>query len=139
MPSEAEWEYASRAGDTIDYPDNIDEYAWYAFNNDYYTKPVATKKPNNWGLYDMLGNVWEMCLDKVNYGYKGAPVDGSPWLTSNKNYTGAPDERRVRGGAYCRAVDQCSYSIRYFTPGKSINYGFRVVRIKKSNVNVVTD
>lgn len=128
LPSESEWEYASRAGSNEDYPDNIDEVAWHALNTDLYTHPVAQKKPNPWGLYDMLGNVWEMCLDRVNFGYIEAPRDGSAWLTSNINYTGAPNERTVRGGAYNRVPGTCGHAIRYFTPGKSINYGFRIIR-----------
>jgi len=128
LPSEAEWEYASRAGSKDDYPDNLDEVAWHSLNTDFYTHPVAQKKPNAWGLYDILGNVWEMCLDRVNLGYVGAPTDGSPWLTSNINYTGASNERVVRGGAFNRVPGTCVYACRYFSPGHSINYGFRIVR-----------
>jgi formylglycine-generating enzyme required for sulfatase activity len=129
LPSEAEWEYACRAGDMNEYPDNPDEVAWYGANSPTYTHPVALKRPNAWGLYDMLGNVWEMCLDRVNTGYVGAPTDGSPWLTSNIRHTVASNERRVRGGAYNRQRWTLMYGHRYFTPGRSTNYGFRIVRL----------
>lgn len=128
LPSEAEWEYASRAGSNDDYPEDLNEVAWHALNTDYYTHAVAQKKPNPWGLYDILGNVWEMCLDRVNFGYDGAPADGSAWLTSNINYAGASNERIVRGGAFNRVPETCGHAIRFYNPGKSINYGFRIVR-----------
>jgi len=95
LPTEAEWEYACRAGDVDEYPDNPDEVAWYGANSPAYTHPVALKKPNDWGLYDILGNVWEMCMDRVNTGYVGAPTDGRPWLTSNIQHTASSNERIV--------------------------------------------
>ena len=71
LPTEAEWEYACRAGTTTqwsfgDDESNLTDYAWYAGNtggNDYGIKNVGTKLPNPWGLFDMYGNVEEMCLD----------------------------------------------------------------------------
>ena len=63
LPTEAEWEYACRAGLAASAPQPLAEYAWFKDNSGDQTHPVGKKKPNPWGLYDMLGNAWELCLE----------------------------------------------------------------------------
>lgn len=87
LPSEAEWEYACRAGTRQEYcgSDNPDSAGWYgalatpAGNSEKTTNPVATKAANAWGLHDMSGNVWEWVEDSYHDNYNGAPADGSAW------------------------------------------------------------
>lgn len=97
LPSEAEWEYACRAGGQQKYcgDDNLENVAWYRFNSNGKPHLVATKKANAWGLYDMSGNVEEWVEDSfdIHNNYNGAPTDGSVW---KKNGT----QRILRGGSW---------------------------------------
>lgn len=95
LPTEAEWEYACRAGTTGDYAGTLSEMAWYSENSGTKTHAVGGKQPNAWGLFDMHGNVWEWCQDWYHDSYNGAPGDGSAWLSSSEQ-----KYRVLRGGSY---------------------------------------
>jgi len=128
LPSEAEWEYACRAGSDVDSLQNIDGVGWYRDNAEGRTHPVGRKKPNAFGLYDMQGNAWEWCLDVWHCSYKGAPNNGSTWLTGD--YLSRVAIRRVlRGGAWCRRDFELGGTYRYRgTPDfRSVGTGFRIV------------
>lgn len=128
LPTEAEWEYACRAGSTTKYCFGDDaslfgEYAWYAENSEGVTHNVGTKKPNAWGLYDMHGNVWEWCLDRYAEDYSTTPSDGTAYgVASEKG-------RVLRGGSYNGTTENCRTSSRINLGSGGRNYfiGFRVV------------
>jgi formylglycine-generating enzyme required for sulfatase activity len=132
LPSEAEWEYACRAGTTTAYSfgDNaslLSEYAWYTDNSGSKTHPVGQKKPNPWGLYDMHGNVWEWCQDSYEkYGGESDLIrkTGKPITKENNNRS-----RLLRGGSWNNYARDCRSAYRYDF-GAIIrlgSYGFRVV------------
>lgn len=105
LPTEAEWEYAARAGTTTawffgDDPDQLGEYAWYYDNSDEKTQPVRRKKPSPWGLYDIYGNVVEWTLDQYDpEAYARFKEQGEPVLNPfNRPVTLYP--RVVRGGSW---------------------------------------
>ena len=100
LPSEAEWEYAARAGTTTAWSFGNDDskpgnYAWYSQNSGGKTQAVGQKMPNAFGLFDMHGNVWEWTQDCWHNNYAGAPTDGSPWITNC-----ASNLRVRRGGSW---------------------------------------
>ena len=125
LPTEAEWEYACRAGSQTKwcFGDNgsmLGEYAWYDDNSANTTRPVGEKKPNAWGLYDMYGNVWEWCSDW--YGaYQSTAVD-------DPTGAGAGLLRVDRGGGWGSDARGCRSADRHVgTPGDRSDYlGFRV-------------
>jgi formylglycine-generating enzyme required for sulfatase activity len=130
LPSEAEWEYAARGGTTTRYyfGDAIEKrlglFAWYDKNAGNRQRVVGGKKPNAFGLHDMLGNVWEWTADCWNESYQGAPADGSAWQQ------GDCERRVVRGGSWFDVPIYLRASARFGDrAGRRINYtGFRVVR-----------
>lgn len=127
LPSEAEWEYACRAGGNHSYcgSDNIDGVAWTASNSGGKTHAVAGKQANAWGLYDMSGNVWEWTEDCGNASYNGAPYDGSAWTS------GDCGQRTVRSGSWNNAPEASRAAFRVWigTRGRYNVYGLRLVRM----------
>ena len=101
LPTEAEWEYAARAGTTSDYywdgQGEAKDFAWFYENSEAKTQPVGKKKPNAFGLYDMSGNVWEWVQDCWHDSYDKAPRDGSAWQEPDN---GDCPRRVVRGGSW---------------------------------------
>lgn len=100
LPSEAEWEYAARAGTTTKYSfgddvADLDAHAWHTGNAAGNDPPVGAKKPNPWKLYDVHGYLWEWCADAWHDSYDGAPKDGSAWSDG-----GDPRRRVLRGGSW---------------------------------------
>ncbi|HCB15199.1 MAG TPA: Sulphatase-modifying factor protein, partial [Gammaproteobacteria bacterium] len=162
LPSEAQWEYACRAGtETAIYTGNLeilgecnapvlDPIAWYSGNsgvdfeldNGYDssswpekqyphertgTRPVKLKQANPWGLYDMLGNVWEWCQDHWHDHYESAPDDGSAWLSSD-----AGAARVLRGGSWSNGARhvRAAYRPHDRPADRSVNCGFRCIRVR---------
>jgi formylglycine-generating enzyme required for sulfatase activity len=100
LPTEAEWEYAARAGSTTPYPmgknaKTLKEYAWYADNSGNKYRKVGELKPNAWGLYDMLGNVAEWTLDEYKEDYMKTIADIDPSVSPTVRLP-----RTVKGGSY---------------------------------------
>jgi formylglycine-generating enzyme required for sulfatase activity len=124
LPTEAEWEYACRAGTTGAYAGNLDAMAWYGSNANRQTHPVGQKQANAWGLYDMHGNVWEWCQDWYDRDYYRQSLGTDPQGPS----TGA---RRVnRGGGWLINAGNCRSAGRFSdSPGLRGHYlGFRLLR-----------
>jgi formylglycine-generating enzyme required for sulfatase activity len=123
LPTEAEWEYAARAGTTDARYGNLDAIAWYDGNSNHTTHPVATRQPNGWNLYDMLGNVWEWTADGYGDGYHSQQESGDPHGPSSGYY------RVLRGGSWGVLPQSVRASIRVgLAPGdKELNLGCRCV------------
>ena len=134
LPTEAEWEYACRAGTGSRYvfgaePKKLKHYAWMKENSGGRSRPVGKKLPNAWGLYDMYGNVWEWCNDfyAVDY-YEESPK-------ANPKGPEEGDNKVLRGGCWKSGPEECRSSYRYNeAPGYTDIcfgydiYGFRCVR-----------
>jgi formylglycine-generating enzyme required for sulfatase activity len=148
LPSEAEWEYACRAGTQTRFyfgdslgcgadctdcaagtlPGNRSDYMWYCGNNSPNgSKPVGGKTGNAFGLYDMSGNVYEWCEDDYYSSYTGAPSDGSAWINSPR-----ASSRMFRGGYWNHFAGYCRSAYRYFNAPdyRYFSIGFRLAAVQ---------
>jgi formylglycine-generating enzyme required for sulfatase activity len=134
LPTEAEWEYACRAGTTTAYyfgdsDQKLGDFAWYKSNSGLRPQPVGQKRANPWGLFDMCGNVWEWCNDfyQVDY-YEHSPGQ-------DPKGPDAGDKKVVRGGAWKMESENCRSGYRYYENPGYVDvcfgydiYGFRCAR-----------
>jgi formylglycine-generating enzyme required for sulfatase activity len=132
LPTEAEWEFAARGGSrsggfTYSGSNKLDEVAWCGsnFNDGGATQPVGQLRPNELGLYDMIGNVWEWCHDRFEK-YPAAHVTDPPG--PDRGFGGF-DDRIMRGGSWCSYVEACtpSYRSSWKPEGPEYDVGLRVV------------
>ena len=128
LPSEAEWDYAARGGTqaAFSFSENvIGQYAWFNRNSANKTNHVGEKLPNNFGLYDMYGNVSEFTQDCWNNNYSDAPKDASAWTVGNCSM------RVLRGGSWLHPIQGLRSANRgWLSPEvRELHYGFRIVRI----------
>ncbi len=144
LPTEAEWEYACRAGTQKPYsfgnnPAQLGKYAWYSGNANKRPHPVGQKVPNSWGLFDMHGNVWEWCNQYyIEDGYSSHPE-------KDPRGPDAGDECVLRGGGWNSTDEYCRSSTRFSEPPGLADvcfgydaYGFRCVR-KAGSEDTATD
>lgn len=129
LPTEAEWEYACRAGSgaRFSYGEDKSEsqlpaYAWFTRNSESMTHPVGKKEPNAWGLFDMHGNVWEWCLDRWQGGLPGGTI-------TNRAVAASGTLRAARGGSWLYEPRACRCANRddYGASNRCSDLGFRVV------------
>ena len=132
LPTEAEWEYACRAGSKTrfcfgDDDDKLGDFAWYAANSGNTTHPVGQKKPNAWGLYDLHGNVWQWCADRYDDKYYGNSPKTDPTGPAEGPY------RVLRGGSWNNSPQGCrsAFRINNAPDGRNDLIGFRVAMDSK--------
>ena len=131
LPSEAQWEYACRAGSSTKYcfgdeESGLGEYGWYDANSSGTTHAVGEKKPNAWGLFDMHGNVWEWCRDGYDDEYYTRSPADDPAAPARGSF------RVIRGGGWYYGAKTCRSASRFIS-GPGFRYhvlGFRVCREK---------
>jgi formylglycine-generating enzyme required for sulfatase activity len=128
LPTEAQWEHACRAGSTTMYAGDLGEMAWYAENSRSKTNPVGTKKPNDWGLHDMHGNVYEWCADWYGGYERGSATD--------PRGANSGDFRVNRGGAWLSNAQYCRSAFRSnpVPSRRSLSLGFRVALVSSVHV-----
>ena len=121
LPTEAEWEYAARAGTAGSRYGAIDKIAWYSGNSGKGTHPIAQKAPNAWGLYDMLGNVWEWVADWYSKDYYSQSPESNPTGPVNGTI------RVMRGGAWDDLIEgvRSAYRAAYKQTNTNGDTGFR--------------
>jgi formylglycine-generating enzyme required for sulfatase activity len=127
LPTEAEWEYACRAGTKTKYSfgdseSELGDYGWYDKNSGGTPHPVGSKKPNAWGLYDMHGNVYEWCQDWYGDYPSGSVTDPTGPASGS--------DRVIRGGSWFYFSDGCrsAYRSRISPDFRDLSLGFRVLR-----------
>lgn len=163
LPSEAEWEYACCAAPVQNQAtkwyfgndeSQLGDYAWYQDNCHRRTHRVGQKKPNQFGLYDLHGNVWEWCLDDRHDNYYGIPNDGKAWFQDTAShqaihtltidgdlkyyydldiiYTNRTYQQIRRGGSWLNGVKDCRVAVRHFNRPSDVvrDFGFRVVCVR---------
>jgi len=156
LPSESEWEYACRAGTTSrfywgnsDSESTVKQYCWYRQNarnqgggwtiphaSNEGTQPVGTKPPNSWGLYDMIGNVWEFCEDNWHNSYTGSPTDGSAWISPDGE---TANIRVSRGGSWFDSAEKCRSASRLVLFRETNGFYFLGFRVARSVIDNSTD
>lgn len=130
LPTEAEWEYACRAGAPApfhsgDQQADLMRVGWYVANSKGRSQPVSEKEPNAFGLYDKHGNIWEWVEDDWHYNYNAAPDDGRVWIGDPR-----AANRVLRGGCWyvdlhiCRSASRCNLLPDY----RNYGVGFRLAR-----------
>lgn len=131
LPSEAQWEYAAKAGSELGDPLQPDEVAWHGGNSGMKPHPVAQKQPNAWGFYDMVGNLWEWCQD-----WYGGPFPGGSAtdFVGAEPTGGAQKIHNIRGNSYTgTGVHNTSFTNRWGTSdnreGYRVTLGFRVALV----------
>ncbi|NEX22243.1 formylglycine-generating enzyme family protein [Thiorhodococcus mannitoliphagus] len=131
LPSEAEWEYAARAGTQSDYwfgdggdETQLNRHMWYLFSAQEHPHEVAQKPANPWGLYDVHGNVMEWVADCYHPNYVGAPKDGSAWNDNCERLNNGERARLLRGGAWYLYPEGARAAFRFHYAPAVRHYGF---------------
>ena len=122
LPSEAQWEYACRAGTTGGFAGNLNDMGWYKGNSNSQIHPVGMKRPNSFNLYDMHGNVWEWCYDAYEWDNRSK--------TNGDAFIGDKSSHRIsRGGSWKEDPNFCrsAFRLERGPDSKGDNLGFRVI------------